>query len=136
MGQNLVNMSDMFGVTATAPATKQSCDAHVLESNAHKSFVQLQGSNSATKKPVMNPFHSAPTCPPQGIMCQGFPLLHCSSDNTTAVFHRPLPSQASVTSKGHGAWRRSCTELLSCLVNVPIYLNYLNSKKITTFSYK
>merc|ERR1712194_105102 len=71
--QNLVNMSDMFGVTATAPATKQSCDAHVLESNAHKSFVQLQGSNSATKKPVMNPFHSAPTCPPQGIMCQGFP---------------------------------------------------------------
>lgn len=72
---NLVNFDDLFG-TSTAPATKESVDSKMQETNVHKSLGQLQGSanmhNNEAKKPVMNPFNSAPTHQQQAGVYNGY----------------------------------------------------------------
>mmetsp|Transcript_31929 Transcript_31929/g.67127 ORF Transcript_31929/g.67127 Transcript_31929/m.67127 type:complete len:467 (-) Transcript_31929:234-1634(-) len=70
---NLVNLDDIFGASAAAPATKESVDAKMQEAYAHKSLGQLQGSNNSNAtKPVMNTFNAAPAYQQQHGMYNGY----------------------------------------------------------------
>lgn len=70
---NLANIDDIFGATMSSPATKESVDARVQESNTHKSLGHLQGSHAGNpKKPVMNTFNPAPAYQQQQGMYNGY----------------------------------------------------------------